>query len=181
MKTKQELIALYGQLAMIYGKQLSPQALVMMVDALEDLPAQAVMMVMRSWVKKQKHFPMPSDIREAMMPTTDDADDGRDIASRVIAAVSKFGSYQAEAARGHIGEIGWECVQRMGGWRTVCSELTEENKGILNAQIRDLAITLKKKSMNGTIATPQDFPNMLPDGTVKGQALDLIKGAIEKL
>ena len=57
MNTKTEQVALYGQLAMIYGKQLTPQALVMMVDALDDLPGDAVLQVMKSWVKKQKHFP----------------------------------------------------------------------------------------------------------------------------
>ncbi|NDE91614.1 MAG: hypothetical protein EB059_10880 [Alphaproteobacteria bacterium] len=167
MNTKQEQVALYGQLAMIYGKQLTPQALVMMVDALDDLPGGAVIQVMKAWVKKQKHFPMPSDIRESLSPTTDAADDGRDIASRVIAAVSKFGSYQAEAAKNHIGEIGWECVQRMGGWKTFCSELTEDTKGIFNAQIRDLAMTLKKKALNGTLDQPQNFPTPIESGDVR--------------
>lgn len=167
MNSKQEQVALYGQLAMIYGKQLTPQALVMMVDALEDLPAVAVIEVMRGWVKKQKHFPMPSDIREALMPTTDSADEGRDIASMVIKAVSRFGSYQAEQAKNAIGEIGWECVQRMGGWKTFCAELTEDNKGILNAQIRDLAMTLKKKALNGTLHKPQNFPTAIEAGEVQ--------------
>ena len=167
MNTKQEQVALYGQLALIYGKQLTPQALVMMVDALEDLPARAVIEVMKGWVKKQKHFPMPSDIREALAPSTDSADDGRDIASMVIKAVSRFGSYQSEEAKKAIGEVGWECVQRMGGWKTFCSELTEDNKGIMNAQIRDLAMTLKKKAMNGTLHQPQNFPTPIESGEVR--------------
>lgn len=179
MNTKQEQVALYGQLAMIYGKQLTPQALVMMVDALEDLPGQAVIQVMKGWVKKQKHFPMPSDLREALMPTTNELDDGRDIASRVIKAVSKVGSYQAEAAREYIGEIGWECVQRMGGWKTLCSELTEENKGIFNAQIRDLAMTLKKKALNGTLDQPQNFPTAIASGDVQKLIGDFAKKAGE--
>jgi hypothetical protein len=174
---KQEQVALYGQLAMIYGKQLTPQALVLMVDALNDLPGNAVLEVMRSWVKKQKHFPMPSDIREALSPSTDAADDGRDIASRVIGAVSKFGSYQSTGAREYIGEIGWECVKRFGGWVTICSELTEENKGILNAQIRDLAMTLKKKALNGTLNEPQNFPTAITTNEATRLIADFTKKA----
>ena len=175
MNTKQEQVALYGQLALIYGKQLTPQALVMMVDALEDLPARAVIEVMKGWVKKQKHFPMPSDIREALAPSTDSADDGRDIASMVIKAVSRFGSYQSEEAKKAIGEVGWECVQRMGGWKTFCSELTEDNKGIMNAQIRDLAMTLKKKAMNGTLHQPQNFPTPIASQDVRKLIGDFTK------
>lgn len=176
MNTKQEQVALYGQLAMIYGKQLTPQALIMMVDALEDLPARAVLDVMTGWVKKQKHFPMPSDIREALTPSTDIADDGRDIASKVIGAVSKFGSYRSTEAREWIGQIGWECVQRMGGWSTICAELTDENKGIFFAQIRDLSMTLKKKAINGTLNQPQNFPDQIGTGEVRKLIGDFTKG-----
>jgi hypothetical protein len=155
--------------AEITGKTLSPIAVQMMIDDLSDLPFIKIAKVLSEWGKTNSDFPYPARIREQVMPVTDDSDDGRDVASRVIAAVSKFGSYRAAEAKAHIGEIGWECVMRMGGWKTFCSELSEDNKGIMNAQVRDLAMTLKKKSMNGTIATPQDFPNMLPSGALKNQ------------
>jgi hypothetical protein len=149
----------------------------MMLQDLEDLPFVAVHQVLLDWGRTSSEFPYPAKIREKVKPQNNELDDGRDIASKVIAAVLKCGSYQAEAAKAYIGEIGWECVQRMGGWKTLCSELTEETKGIMNAQIRDLAMTLKKKSMNGTIATPQDFPKMLPDGSIRG----LVNQSLKKL
>jgi hypothetical protein len=165
--------------AEIAGRVLSMPAVGMMIEDLEDLPFEKVFSILQSWGKTSSEFPHPAKIREKLQPTENDLDDGRDIASRVIAAVSKFGSYQAQNAKEFIGEIGWECVKRSGGWVTLCSELTEENRGIIFAQTRDLAMTLKKKSINGTLATPQDFPNMLPDGSSK-MVLDLIQGAIEK-
>ena len=165
MNTKQEIIATYGQLAMIYGKQLSPQALVLMVDSLDDLAPGDVLRVLREWVKRNKSFPMPSDLREAITPVVSDLDDGRDIASRVIKSIARYGWNNPEAAKNYIGEIGWECVSRMGGWVTLCQELSDENRGILVAHIRDLAVTLKKKSIAGTINDPLNFPNQLPDGS----------------
>jgi hypothetical protein len=162
MNTKQQIITTYSQLAMIYGKQLTPEALVLMADSLDDLHPQAVLKILKDWVKGNKAFPMPSEIREKITPQTNDADDGRDIASRAIKAVAKFGWNQPLQAKLYIGEIGWECVSRMGGWTTFCAELNEENKGIYNAQIRDLAITLKKKDANGTLDLPLNFSNSLP-------------------
>jgi len=162
MNTKQKIITTYSQLAMIYGKQLTPEALVLMADSLDDLHPEAVLGVLRDWVKHNKAFPMPSEIRESLSPKTTDLDDGRDIASRVIKSVSRFGWNQPLQAKLYIGEIGWECVSRMGGWVTLCQELSDENKGILVAQIRDLAVTLKKKDANGTLDLPLNFSNSLP-------------------
>jgi hypothetical protein len=165
--------------AEIAGKTLSKPAVAMMIEDLADLPFERVYATLQAWGRTSSEFPHPAKIREKLMPAENDLDDGRDIASKVIGAVAKFGSYQAQNAKDYIGEIGWECVKRMGGWATLCSEVTEENKGITFAQIRDLSMTLKKKSINGTLATPQDFPNMLPDGKAR-PVLDLIQGALEK-
>lgn len=176
---KKQIVEILEALAAYYREQLSPLQLAMYAEDLSCLTPEQLVEAVKTYRRNpaNKFFPLPAALIGVIRPVENEADDGRDIASRVIAAVAKFGSYQAEGAKKHIGEIGWECVQRMGGWKTVCSELTEETKGIMNAQIRDLAMTLKKKSMNGTIATPQDFPNMLPDGTVR----NLIAGALEKL
>jgi hypothetical protein len=161
--------------AEIAGRTLSKGAVQLMIEDLADLPFEAVARVLRDWGKVSAEFPHPAKVREKLKPQTDDSDDGRDIASRVIGAVGRFGSYQPEAARVAIGEIGWECVNRMGGWRTLCAELTEQTKGIMFAQLRDLAVTLKKKSMNGTIASPQNFPGMLPSGETRGIAPTVTK------
>jgi hypothetical protein len=178
---KKQIIEILEHLAIYYRETLSPIQLAMYAEDLSALTPEQLIKAVKAYRQNptNKFFPIPAALIAIIHPAETEIDDGRDIASRVIAAVSKFGSYQALNAKEYIGEIGWECVKRMGGWVTLCAELTEENKGIMNAQIRDLSVTLKKKSMNGTIATPQDFPNMLPDGTSK-PVLDLVRGAIEK-
>lgn len=178
---KKQIIEILEHLAIYYRETLSPIQLAMYAEDLSCLTPEQLTKAVKTYRQNpaNKFFPIPAALIAVINPVETEIDDGRDIASKVIGAVSKFGSYQAQNAKEYIGEIGWECVKRMGGWVTLCSELTEENKGIYNAQIRDLSMTLKKKSINGTIATPQDFPNMLPDGTAK-PVLELIRGAIEK-
>lgn len=153
--------------AEIAGKSLSRPAVAMMIEDLADLPFDRVFAVLSTWGRISSEFPHPAKIREKIAPQENDLDDGRDIASKVIGSVSKFGSYQAESARRYIGEIGWECVMRMGGWGTICAELTEESKGVFFAQVRDLAVTLKKKALNGTLNKPQDFPEAIESGEVR--------------
>jgi len=153
--------------AEISGRVLSKPAIRMMIEDLSDLPFEAVYRVLQGWGKHSSDFPSPAKIRERLAPETSDADDGRDIASRVIGAVSKFGWNQPLQAKLYIGEIGWECVSRIGGWVTFCSELNDENKGIYNAQIRDLSMTLKKKAVNGTLNQPINFPTPIESAIVK--------------
>jgi hypothetical protein len=178
---KKQIIEILEHLAIYYRETLSPIQLAMYAEDLSALTPDQLIKAVKIYRQNpaNKFFPIPAALIGIIHPVESEIDDGRDIASRVIAAVSKFGSYQNQKAKEYIGEIGWECVKRMGGWVTICSELTEDNKGVFNAQIRDLSMTLKKKSINGTLATPQDFPNMLPDGSSK-MVLDLIQKAIDK-
>ena len=103
------------------------------------------------------------------------SDIGQDVASKVIGAVSKFGSYRSAEAREFIGDIGWECVKRFGGWVTLCSELSEENKSMIFAQIRGLAQTVNKKAINGTLNQPQNFPTPIGGDVVQKLIGDFTK------
>jgi len=166
--------------AEISGRTISKPAIRMMIEDLADLPFERVYATLQAWGRTSAEFPHPAKVREKLAPAETEIDDGRDIASKVIGAVARFGSYQGERAREYIGEVGWECVKRMGGWVGICSELSEDNKGVLFAQVRDLSMTLKKKSANGTIAKAQDWPDMLPDGSRNAQSIET-RGDVAKL
>jgi len=43
-----------------------------------------------------------------------------EIASKIVKAISKFGSTNHKAAREYIGELGWSVVDLDGGWGTIC-------------------------------------------------------------
>jgi hypothetical protein len=166
---KKQIVEILEHLAIYYRETLSPIQLAMYAEDLSSLTPDQLVKAVKLYRQnpENRFFPIPAALIAIINPVNSELDDGRDVASKVIGAISKFGSHRALDAKNYIGEIGWECVKRMGGWQNLCSELSDDNKGIFNAQIRDLAMTLKKKSVNGTIATPQDFPNMLPDGSVK--------------
>jgi hypothetical protein len=171
---KKQIVEILEHLAIYYRETLSPIQLAMYAEDLSCLTPEQLAKAVKTYRQnpQNKFFPIPAALIAVIRPVETELDDGQDIASRVIGAVAKFGSYQGEKAREYIGEVGWECVKRMGGWVGICSELTEENKGTLFAQIRGLSVTLKKKSANGTIATPQDWPDMLPNGHRNDQSIE---------
>lgn len=70
-------------------------------------------------------FPLPGKLIELARGS---AEQRSEIAAGlVIEAVSKYGSWQYDAARQHFGEIGDEIVRSMGGWDNLCASLTAEN------------------------------------------------------
>lgn len=174
MNFQQEIKKQLVALAMIAGKDLNEIALAAFVEALSDLDQSAVLFALKDWIKTSKGFPYPSDIREKLMPEISDEDDAQDVANLVIAAVSSCGYTNPERAREKIGDLGWETVTRMGGWKNICETLNHENEGIYRAQIRDYAETVIRKSKRGqldvapSLPTPDSYMQKLIAKNVKG-------------
>jgi hypothetical protein len=154
---KMQIVAL----ATIAGKDLDPQGIALnaFYEAVSDLPHDQVLRVLKDWLKTDKGFPYPSQIREKVQPEITDEDDAQDVASLIIANVGRCGYTNPEKARQRVGELGWAVVERMGGWKHLCEVLTHENEGMFRAQIRDLAETTSKRAKRGQLNEVPALPN----------------------
>lgn len=123
-------------------------------------------------------FPTAKQIIERFAPVLDDDSQAREAAARIIAAASKFGSYRHDEAKGFIGDLGWYVVTMQGGWSTVCSQLTYDNKPTLQAQWRDLAKSAMVRSRAGTLGQAPGLPERKIGGLV-GMS-DIAKKLIEE-
>jgi hypothetical protein len=155
-----KLILEYAKLSAYYAQDLSDSVLKMYCDDLVDLDFSTVSTAMSSWRlnPKNNRMPLPAQIRQMVCPEIDQDSVAREIASRVIAAVSKFGYTDPNGAKEYIGETGWEIVRRFGGWQYICENLgVTLDLTMLTAQVRDLAKVhstysqenLQKKISNG--------------------------------
>lgn len=84
----------------------------------------------------------------------------KEVAGRIVSAVSKHGHPNLEAAKEYIGDVGWRVVEMQGGWAEVCDTLTYNNKTTFQAQCRDLAQALMDKAKAGL---PIDKPPSFDD------------------
>ena len=156
-----------------YNKTLSKPALSMMVEDLSDLPFEEVMKAIQSVRRDPKitQFPLPAKIREIINPTQSLDGIANETASRIRAAITKFGWPNPEDAKSYIGDLGWKIVERAGGWMYVC-----ENHGLdlnpltFHAQARDQAKALvetyntdgyDQPLMLDKINTPKLFENIV--------------------
>lgn len=152
---------LWTYLANNYRRDANRGSIRLLINGVQDLPFERVRDILENWMssKYAKEFPLPFHVREMISPRIDDDTAARAAASRVIAAVSKFGWNQPALARAWIGELGWVAVQRIGGWEYLC-----ENQGVglsvttLQAQIRDLLAAESKLGRLGY----GDMPIALP-------------------
>lgn len=133
-------------LAEYYNKTLTETQLSMYVEDLMDLSPEDLVRACRMYRQDPKHewFPLPNKIK-AMLYLPDDQR-ARESVARILTAVSRIGPYNSRQAREMIGELGWEVVKLQGGWEEICQTLSDENKGILQAQWRDLAISLVNRN-----------------------------------
>lgn len=165
-------------LAATHGKIFNKEAWTMMLDSVGDLPYERLKNALEGWLAgpKARTFPFPIDLREMIVPPVNDDDVAREAASRVIAAVTKFGWAQPGAAKEWVGELGWVGVVRAGGWQYICENLgrRELPHGMFQAQLRDICLTVWRRAKAGVHDQPIALPQ--PDGQPSlGEAQDVMK------
>lgn len=125
-----------------YGRQMSEDVLEMYAEDLADLPPGEVIAAYKAYRRdpKNRAMPLPAQIRELVTPEAFISPEvqAREIAARIVGAITSFGWCNGRAAQEYIGPVGWNAVLRQGGWRNLC-----ENTGVnispttLQAQLRD--------------------------------------------
>ncbi len=158
---KQQLKAIIIATSMYYGHKLEDQVITLYVEDLEDLEFISVIQAIKDVRRDPKttRFPLPALIRAKICPPESREDIAREVAARIIQAVGLYGWNNPDRAKCFIGELGWLVVARQGGWRSICQEMNEDNKSIMQAQMRDLAHTLQNRSAQGTLDQAPGLPS----------------------
>jgi len=144
-----------------YDKKLTATQIEMYVEDLMVLTPDELVFAIKKYrtIPENHFFPLPAKLIALVTPKENsELDIGREVSGRIIQAVSKFGHNNSMEACKFIGDLGWKVVHRNGGWAAICSELNENNKGIMQAQMRDLAISIMRMSTNGTLDAPIGIP-----------------------
>ena len=137
---RKEIAELWFNLARMYGKEIPPAALTMMLNAVEDLPFESLKTSLHAWASKSKiaRHPLPAELREMVNPEPDVKAKANFIAGRIRESISKFGYTNPSEASAYIGPDGWKVISRSGGWQYICENHgTLLDPGIFHAQIRD--------------------------------------------
>jgi hypothetical protein len=153
--------AYMGVAAFYSDRPVLRETVTMWLNALEDLEPSKIHEALKKWFNdpKASRPPTPGQIRELITPTVDEQTEAIDIASRIIAAVPKYG-YQGSAnvrdARAFIGESGWVAVDRLGGWRYICENLGTRTLPLTmaQAQIRDVCRAQVVLAKSGRVFLP---------------------------
>lgn len=109
---------------------------------------------------KNRVFPIPAQVVEAIRPGVDDDHIARETAARINEAVAKFGWARGEDAKGYIGELGWRAIRANGGWQAVCENHGRHiDVGIFTAQTRDhiksIMVLARHDRLNEAFALPE--------------------------
>lgn len=139
IKSLKQMISI---MSMYYGRKLDDPVITMYASDLEDLDFASVNEAMSKYRKDPKNRTMfvPAQIRQMVLPEDYITPEiqAREIAARICAAVPKYGYCNGPEARAFIGDIGWEVVQRQGGWSYICENLgVNINPSAFQAQLRD--------------------------------------------
>lgn len=156
-----QLKALWIFYAAYFNRTLPDEVIEMYCEDLADLDFDTVKAALAQYRRNPKNtqLPIPSKIRELVCPQIDDDSISREAAARIVAAVPKFGWNNGKDAKVYIGELGWQVVQKQGGWVYLCENMGKEiSPTTFQAQARDLAKTQIQLSRAGLGDTPPSLP-----------------------
>lgn len=97
--------------------------------------------ILKEVPKHCDRFPSIKQLLELLEPKADKDAEARIIADKIWAGIERFGSMKSkqDLVRQSIGEVGWQVVENMGGWRVVCDIASYDNVGQMKAQWRESA------------------------------------------
>lgn len=170
------------KMAVFYrDEKLTAQHLALYAEVLKDQPLEKVQYCVGEYCKDPANtfFPVPpTKILKYANLQADDESLAVEAASRVVAAVSKFGWAQPAEAQAYVGEVGWHVVDRFGGWLHICQNLGSDiSLTTFQAQARDLARSSVKLQKLGRF----DQPVALPAPQTRGGGLVAIGSVVRKL
>jgi len=177
MNLRFEISKIVVGLAEYFEKKLTDTQMAMYVEDLIDVNPTDLMRAVRLYRMDSRNdrFPLPAKLK-AMIQLPDDQR-SRDAAARILTAISRIGNYRNQDAKEFIGELGWEIVKLQGGWEETCRSITEDNKGIILAQWRELGISLINKNRLGLM---WENPT-LEFKPKKAKGLESFSGMLEQL
>jgi hypothetical protein len=154
-RVKEELVVA----AELAGRSLSDITLKAMAGHLAELPAVKTIEAIRDAQRKGK-FPTIDEIAKHVNPQLSPLDEAREVASLIIASISKFGYARALDAEKYMGDFAWKVVERGGGWAWLCENVTTRNSSQYIAQLRDIAESLGKRAALGILDTRPTLKNL---------------------
>lgn len=155
-------------LAEYYDKTLTENQIEMFVEDLSVLTQDELNYAISRYRRNPDNsfFPLPGKLIALVHPVITEKDEAQDASHLIIAAVSKFGYTNPSPARMYMGELSWQAVQRMGGWKHLCEILTPDNEGMIKAQIRGLVEVVSKKAKLGQLETTPALPEKISSNEI---------------
>lgn len=141
----QQVKAEYIGLAEYFMRPIPDRTLLAYADDLNDLRYEDVVGAMRNLRRQpgRRTLPLPGDIRALCENGGGDITArANDIAGRITYCMRRYGYTNPVPARQAIGEIGWQVVERRGGWTHICQTQSADQIGTFTAQCRDMAKSL---------------------------------------
>lgn len=136
---EQQIAALFCITAAYYGRPLTDSVALLYAQDLSDLSVaqvKAALVRMRR-DPRRRTCPLPAEVRE--VATADpNAPTAEQIAARIAGAMRDFGQYRSADARARVGPVGWQAVQDLGGWASICRRVNASEIGVFQAQAREV-------------------------------------------
>ena len=122
--------------------------------------------------EKNKFFPTPVQLRGYIQGELSKRATGNEVATRIQYAISKFGYPNPKEAAEHIGELGWNYIQRLGGWEYLCQNFgVSIHTTTFHAQCRGCIESMIETSHLGIFNQPIGIPAPRSQGLLSSKEI----------
>lgn len=136
VEEKRSVFTELQKLSIILGGKESTEQLRLITEILSDYDFSKVVKAIRQGAAEFKFFPKPVELIGIINPPVL-KEDANAIVSKIFQAIRDFGYMNPARAQDFLGEIAWNTVQGLGGWRDIC--LFSGSEATQRAQMRDMA------------------------------------------
>jgi hypothetical protein len=143
MKYQEALYDALMKFGVLFEKVPSPERIQAYVEELKKYSPEQVSSALKQLKVEARYFPSLSEIIERINPPLSENDHANEMMGAIIDSLTKFGQYQAEEAKKHLGPEAWFVVERIGGWHSLCMATYDELNS-MRAQVREMAKAAKK-------------------------------------
>jgi len=140
-------------LALTHARQMTQEMADFYIESFEGKNEKEVLEAIKKCTNELRFFPTIADIHQRIKSNIPNE---HEIVGLIYEAVELYGYPNPEAARKHIGEIGWRAVFSVGGWMAICSTPSDQDS-TLRAQLRMASLSV----LNRYRSDPEGFMSTL--------------------
>ncbi len=131
-------------LSAVFETNKTKEVLSIYVESMSEFKLNQILQVIKWAINNCTFFPKPAELIKQLNPSVSKEEADLE-AGTIISYIAKYGWNQGSEVKNRVSTEGWQAIQNVGGWTTLCETKTNQLSS-LRAQLRDACLAEMKRN-----------------------------------